>query len=115
MLGCTLWSQDPGETEGNFVSGGIPFIYKVTLVRACSMMACGGQPGTGDRSKLQEQSHLLVHQENAWLGGEGVLVFWAGLYLCFSKDSRNECKSGFLGNLGILHPCASLTQSSFLL
>lgn len=74
MLGCTLWSQDPGETEGNFVSGGIPFIYKVTLVQACSMMACGGQPGTGDRSKLQEQSHLLVHQENAWLGGEGVLV-----------------------------------------
>lgn len=38
------------------------------------MMACGGQPGTGDRSKLQEQSPLLVHQENAWLGGEGVWV-----------------------------------------
>lgn len=54
------------------MSRGIPFIYKVTLVQACSMMACGRQPGT-DRSKLQEQSPLLVHQENAWLGGEGVL------------------------------------------
>lgn len=37
-------------------------------------MACGGQPGTGDGSKLQEQSPLLVHLENAWLGGEGVWV-----------------------------------------
>lgn len=96
------------------MSRGIPFIYKVTLVQACSRMACGRQPGT-DRSKLQEQSPLLVHQENAWLGGEGVLVSGPTLYLCFSKDSRNECKSGFLGNLGTLHPCANLTQSSFLL
>lgn len=56
------------------MSGGIPFIYKVTLVRACSRMACGRQPGTGDGSKLQEQSPLLVHLENAWLGGEGVWV-----------------------------------------
>lgn len=35
--------------------------------------------------------------------------FWAGLYLCFSKDSRNKCKSGFLETLGTLHPRASPT------
>lgn len=66
LLGCTLGGQVP---EGTYMHGRIPFIYKVTLVSTCSKVVYDSQPDMVTCFKLQEQSPLQVHLENAQLGG----------------------------------------------